>query len=238
MKHFSVSLLMMVGSMVFVQSVHAQKLNKKLSAYITENVVDFNHVKPEHEEGLREIGDYLLTKLEAKEPLKATVICTHNSRRSHMGQLWLLAAANYYGIENMAAFSGGTEASAFNPRAVKAMEEAGFSITKVNGENNPTYSVNMGTGISNVIVFSKKYDHEMNPKDSFVAIMVCSEADQSCPVVPGAEERVAIPFLDPKNYDGTPAERDEYRKTTQLIAQEMFYIMRYVKETHDARAGR
>ena len=33
--------------------------------------------------------------------------------------------------------------------------------------------------------------------------MTCSQADKTCPVVKGAETRIAIPYDDPKEYDGS-----------------------------------
>jgi hypothetical protein len=60
--------------------------------------------------------------------------------------------------------------------------------------------------------------------------MVCSDADQACPIVYGAEERISLPFEDPKAYDGTADEIEEYDKTCRLIATEMFYVMSLVKD--------
>jgi len=53
--------------------------------------------------------------------------------------------------------------------------------------------------------WSKKYNDTANPKKDFCAVMVCSEADKSCPSVDGAELRVGMPYDDPKYFDGTPS---------------------------------
>ena len=158
------------------------------------------------------------------------MICTHNSRRSHMGQLWLLAASVYYDIAQVETFSGGTEGTAFNPRAVAAMQRAGFEIEKMDENDNPKYKVTLGSNIESQHLFSKKYSHEVNPQKGFAAVMVCSDADEACPIVFGAEHRVAIPFDDPKAFDGTVQEATKYDERCHQIAREMFFVMNYVKE--------
>jgi len=47
-----------------------------------------------------------------------------------MGQLWISVAAAYYGLPKVDTFSGGTAITAFNPRAVKALQDLGFEITR------------------------------------------------------------------------------------------------------------
>ncbi len=184
-----------------LSSTYGQKLNKKLSGYCEEFITEFDQIPDERKEVLKAFGDYLYDKQLTNEPTKIIVICTHNSRRSHIGQLWLYAAAAWYGIDDLDVFSGGTEATAFHPNAVDALDRAGFQLRKTNNNENPTYEVRMFRSRANqagMLMFSKKYDHSLNPKDNFAAIMVCSEADASCPVVPGAEERFSIPFDDPR----------------------------------------
>ncbi len=70
---------------------------------------------------LLKLADYIFGKRSAGQAVQVTVICNHNSRRSHMGQLWLLTAAAWYGIDGVYSFSGGTEATAFHPNAVPAL---------------------------------------------------------------------------------------------------------------------
>jgi len=161
---------------------------------------------------------------------RLTVICTHNSRRSHMGQLWLRAAATYYGVGGVAVFSGGTEATAFNPRAVAALKRAGFKLHRAGGGENPRYEASYGKTFPSVIMFSKRFDHSDNPKEGFAAVMVCSDADATCPVAPGAEGRFSVPFEDPKNFDGTPYEQSAYDERCRQIAREMLFAVRHAKQ--------
>lgn len=190
-------------------------------------------VDAERKPTLNKLSDYILSSLSKNDMAKMVIICTHNSRRSHMGQLWLAAAAEYYGVENIYTYSGGTESTAFNPNAVNALERAGFKIkqtsTSTTGKDNPTYEVSMGKKMPPMLLFSKRYDDAQNPDADFAAVMVCSEADESCPVVPGASARFSLPFDDPRYFDGTPSQDLKYDETTMLIAREMFYVMDRVK---------
>jgi arsenate reductase len=153
-----------------------------------------------------------------------TFICTHNSRRSHFGQVWAAVAAAHFGLENITTFSGGTEATAFNPRAVAALERAGFSIENPGGDN-PKYKVRFGEAADALTCFSKKYDDASNPQKGFVAVMTCSDADRNCPIVPGAVARFATPYVDPKEADNTPQETARYDERCKQIATEMLYLM-------------
>jgi hypothetical protein len=213
--------------------VTSTKLTKKLTNYCTTLTEEFSQIPADRQADLQELGQYLYEKVKAEQEIKLTVICTHNSRRSHIGQLWLLVAAEWYGIDNLQAFSGGTEATAFNKRAVEALNRAGFRIGGTNSTDNTTYSASWSRGSrpgAKVLMFSKKYDHTINPKENFGAVMVCSEADKSCPVVPGAEARFSLPFEDPRYYDGTASEELEYDKACRLIARDIFYAVNHAKE--------
>ena len=220
-------------SMFIVNSVEGQKLNKKLTNYSASVITEFDQIPAERKEILRQLGNYIFEKQAGNETTKITVICTHNSRRSHMGQLWLYAASTWYGMQNLHIFSGGTEATAFHPNAVATLKRAGFYLSKASGTENPTYKATYLKGRGNQtgsMMFSKKYDHNQNPKENFAALMVCSEADESCPVVPGAEERFSLPFDDPRYSDGTASEELTYDKANRMIAREMFFAVNHAKE--------
>lgn len=200
---------------------------KKLEEYIEGVKANFASISSSRKENLNEAADYIRSKKETGETVRLNFICTHNSRRSHLAQIWTQAAANYYGIEGIETYSGGTEATAFNPRAVAAIERAGFKVKKPGGEN-PKYEVSFGEDAQTMICFSKKFDDEYNPDTNFAAIMTCSDADDNCPYVPGTEFRIPITYRDPKESDGTDKEQEVYDERCKQIASEMFYMMRQV----------
>jgi len=157
-------------------------------------------------------------------------ICTHNSRRSHMGQIWAQAAAWYFGLDHVTTYSGGTEATAFNESAVRALRKLGITIEGVATESNPKYQVRIEADRAPFTAFSKKYDHQVNPQNGFAAVMVCNSADANCPIVPGAAARFAIPYVDPKESDRTEYEAETYEARATEIAVEMFYVMACASE--------
>lgn len=189
---------------------------------------DFNSIPSSRKEKLKKVADYIRSKHEKDETAKLNFICTHNSRRSHLAQIWAATAARHYNIENIETYSGGTEATAFNSRAVAALERTGFTIKKQGGEN-PNYQVWFDDQSAPMICFSKPFDDPVNPDNEFAAIMTCSDADENCPFVPGAEFRKPITYRDPKESDGTDQETAIYNERCKQIGSEMFYMMSLVK---------
>jgi arsenate reductase len=172
---------------------------------------------------LRAVSAFVAAKRAEGKVAELVFICTHNSRRSQMGQLWAAAAAAHFEIEGVLAYSGGTEATAFNPRAVAAMQKAGFVIENPGGDN-PRYAVTFDEDGPAVECFSKRYGDPPNPASGFAAIMTCSDADEACPTVVGASLRVPIQYEDPKSADGKPDESDRYDERCLQIGTEMLYL--------------
>lgn len=156
-------------------------------------------------------------------------ICTHNSRRSHIAQIWAQTAASYFSVENVVAYSGGTEATAFNPRAVGAMRSLGFEIEAKTADENPRYTVRYSNTHQSLEVFSKRYNDVANPSNAFAAIMTCTHADENCPVVAGAAVRISLPFDDPKDYDGTGLESIKYKERSLEIGREILYAFSQIR---------
>ncbi len=204
-------------------------LYPELQRYAEARQADMADIPENRKQQLRKVALFVRTKKASGEAAHLTFICTHNSRRSHVSQLWAEAAAHHYGVaDDLHTYSGGTEVTAFNPRAVAAMERAGFRIRQ-EGQENPHYLVTFAPGGPTIDCFSKKYDDPVNVSENFVAVMTCSEADRNCPYIPGATLRVPLPYEDPKAADETPAETAQYDARCQQIAAEMFYLMSQVK---------
>ena len=205
------------------------KLYKAVDEYCSTLESEFDKISDERKADLADLGAYIASTRNEGNDVSLTVICTHNSRRSHMGQVWLQVAAAYYGVGNVRTYSGGTEATAFNPRAVAALDHAGLKVNRLNDGDNPPYDLSYGKGFEPMTMFSKKFDHRMNPTSNFAAVMVCSQADEACPIVPGANARFSIPYEDPKVSDGTSEEEETYQARSRQIAREMFYAMQQAK---------
>ncbi len=198
-------------------------LKKNLLENISKLEKRFNEIDEDRKILLNSFSEYISEKLKTGKEINLTFICTHNSRRSTMSQIWAQAAAEYYSIPNIKCYSGGTEATAFNPRAVKAVKEMGFRVEQADNSENPLYLVYYSDERDPVKCFSKIYTDKSNPQKDFAAIMTCSDADANCPVVFGAEARFPIRYDDPKEFDGTEFEELKYRERFQQIGIEMLY---------------
>jgi protein-tyrosine-phosphatase len=219
------------GSMTTTEPDHATtpspSLHPRLTASMGLALRDTSTIPAERRDALQQIADHVRSRTDAGETARLLFICTHNSRRSHMGQLWAAAAAAYFGITGVETYSGGTEATAFNPRAVAALRRAGFGLERADEgstTDNPRYSVSLGGGLPAQVAFSKRYEDPPNPAEGFVAVMTCSDADRACPFVRGADLRIALPYVDPKASDGTADEAQVYDERSRQIATEMAFL--------------
>ena len=205
-----------------IQSTYST-LYKSLQETITSLEKEFDSISAERKVILNQLTEFIQKKRDAKQTINLIFICTHNSRRSHLSQIWAQVAAAYYGIQYVESFSGGTEATAFNPRAVKAMQDAGFVIHANEQSSNPVYEVRFSNDASPILAYSKKYDSGANPQKGFAAIMTCSHADENCPVVTGMEKRISLPYNDPKDFDDTPLEATKYAERVREIGREILF---------------
>jgi len=207
-----------------------KRLYPALAKYVESFPAQLKNIPDNRKRDLERVADFISTRIEEKVPARIIFICTHNSRRSHMAQIWAAAAAYYYGKPNIETYSGGTEATAFNPKAVETMRQAGFNISSPGTGKNPVYSVRFAEDCQAIKVFSKKIDDSVNPTKDFCAVMTCSEADNNCPYIPGATLRVPITYEDPKVFDHTGKESQAYRERCLQIGSEMFYLFGQVKQ--------
>ncbi len=204
------------------------EINKDLKVYTNELVTSFDEITQERKDQLTEIGDFLVSNLQEEGTFSVLFVCTHNSRRSHLADTWFKYASLFYGVDSLQSFSGGLEETAFNINAINALERAGFTIHYNKEIENRVVSITPGK-FPVWRMKSKHFSHPINPTSDFAAVMVCSDADKSCPLVPGASGRFALPYADPRYYDGTPAQDTKYDQASRTIALEMFYLADYMK---------
>lgn len=226
---FSILIIVALLSSCNMKESKNDMIHDDLDNFIKSTNNDFDDIPADRKKELNDISDYIAKKIKNGSDVNLTFICTHNSRRSHMSQIAAQTAAYYYGIKNVNCFSGGTESTAFNPRAVKAIMKAGYEVEKQDESDNPVYIVEYAEEAPAIQAFSKKFDDQNNPQKNFAAVMTCSDADQNCPYVPGAEQRFAIPYDDPKEFDGTSLEEEKYDERLKQISTEMFFIFSNVK---------
>lgn len=202
------------------------KKDATLNAKIAEIIdgFDFGIISNHRKLVLQPLIDFIAQKSAAKQPIRLQFICTHNSRRSHLAQVWAQAAAARFDIENVTCYSGGTQTTALFPVVAEVLQETGFNIQILSPGDNPVYAIKYARNEHPVIGFSKLYDNAFNPDDEFAAIMTCSQADGGCPFIAGAEQRIPVTFEDPKAFDGTPEQKEKYRQSSIQIGTEMCYV--------------
>jgi protein-tyrosine phosphatase/arsenate reductase len=192
--------------------------------YCSELLQEFGLIPVERKILLETISVYIADKLKDRQPVRLVYICTHNSRRSHFGQVWAKIAADHYGLKNISTFSGGTEATAFHINALNALKRTGLVIRQMTEGKNPAYQVFHDEKLEPSLCFSKVYNDVTNPNQAFAVIMTCSDAEENCPFIPGAELRTGTTYDDPKIFDGTPLQDEKYDERCRQIAREIFYV--------------
>jgi len=194
------------------------QLNKLLEA------LDITTISNERKTSLDVLKLYIQSKKDKHQDINLNFICTHNSRRSHLSQIWAQTMANNFKVKNVFCYSGGTEATAMFPVVGDTLVKQGFHIDKLSEEKNPVYAIKFSENNNPIICFSKTFDTNFNPTSNFAAIMTCSHADENCPFIAGAEQRIPVRYEDPKAFDNTPLQLEKYEERSLQIAIEMKYI--------------
>jgi len=201
------------------------KLNKTIEE------LNISSIHEERKHILHPLIDYIHQKVESSGSINLNFICTHNSRRSHLSQIWAQTMASFYNIKNVHCYSGGTEATAMFPMVAKTLSNQGFKIKTLSEGKNPVFSIKFSDNAHPVICFSKTFDDEFNPKSEFAAVVTCSHADENCPIILGCEKRIPMTFEDPKAFDGTPQQAEKYLERSIQIAAELKYVFSKIQLT-------
>lgn len=200
-----------------------------IKTYCDRLTKEFVLISSERKALLNKITEYIQNKRKENKPVNLIYICTHNSRRSHFGQVWAHVAANYYKVDDINTFSGGTEVTAFNINAINTLKRIGFDIKPINVEKNSTYYLYFDENKKPIVCFSKLYNDTKNPSKDFAAIMTCSDAEENCPFITGVELRIGTTYNDPKEFDNTFFQDAKYDERCKQIALETFYVFSLIK---------
>ena len=178
---------------------------------------------------LQPLTEFIQSKVSNQQDIRINFICTHNSRRSHLSQVWAQTLAYHFNIKNVFCYSGGTESTALFPIVAETLQNSGFQIKTISKNKNSIYSIKYAYNQHPIIGFSKRLNADFNPKSEFAAIMTCDSANEACPFVSGAEKRIPITFEDPKAFDNTPQQAEKYNERSLQIATELFYVFSQIK---------
>ena len=211
-----------------MRNLEPRRIKPRLLEYISSLEKKMCAIDANRRELLEQAARFIREKKHAGEIARLTFICTYNSRRSHFAQAWGQAAAYCFGVKGVECYSGGMKAATANPRAISALQRAGFKVEMAMNGPNPQYRLIFAEGEMPVIAFSKVYDAPVNPSEGFAAVIACAQADENCPAIPGAEMRIALPYEDPRLSDDSPEETAAYDESCRQIATEMCYIFQSV----------
>ena len=202
----------------------AIRLSEALRHYVESRSAESHLIEPVRMGQIDELARATAKLLRDRGSADLLFICTHNSRRSHLAQVWAAVAARHRGIRGVSTFSGGTEITAVAPGTTASLRRCGFLVAGEGQGGNPIQVVRTHSDAEPMSCWSKRIGDAANPDRGFVAVMMCTAADIACPVVEGAAIRVALPHADPKTAEGSPGETLAYDRCCADIAREMLYL--------------
>lgn len=128
-------------------------------------------------------------------------LCTGNSARSQMAEGLL----RHWAGDRFEVFSAGTRPAGLNPNAVNAMAEMGIDIA--------------GRRSKSVEEFAdQQFDY---------VITVCDSAKESCPIFPGAAQRIHYSLQDPAAAQGSAEEQMAvFRRVRDQIGERLREFLR------------
>jgi arsenate reductase len=159
-------------------------------------------------------------------------VCTHNSRRSQIAQVWAAFLSDLFHLD-LTHFSAGTEATACSTEMLKALKRAGFNVFK-DDESPDIYHIGWRGEETQMDVYSKAIQDIRLHDAGLVAIMVCDDAQEQCPVVPHALDRFALTYVDPGTSDDTDVSTSAYDLACRMIGNELLYLFSKVQELKKA----
>jgi len=145
---------------------------------------------------------------------KIVFICTHNSRRSQLCEVWGSILSKRFNLD-LFFYSAGTKKTEVYTEVIKSLQRAGLEID-MEGKIKLMHN--------QIELHSKTLDEIK--EDEFIAMMTCSDAEKNCPVDQRSKKNIILFYDDPKKYDRTIHESNEYDKTCRLIASELNAIFK------------
>lgn len=198
---------------------------QKIDNYLKQCQNGSASISEPRKEELKALAQSIMDLKSTSPEANVVFICTHNSRRSQIAELFFRLSIRYFGLKGVHGYSGGTEATAFYPSAVKACRDKGVAMIQKSGSIvNHTYLTVYKFHLDVIRQFSKKYNDPHNPSKNFVAVMVCDSANESCPLIPDCFARIPLLYVDPKFSDQTDKEEETYALKVDEIAIEMNYL--------------
>lgn len=139
--------------------------------------------------------------------VRVLFLCTRNSARSQMSE----GILRHLGGDQVEVHSAGTLASRVHPLAIAAMAEKGIDIS---GHRSKELSEFAG----------QEFDY---------VVTVCDSAQESCPIFPGAPERIHWSIADPSAVEGDEATRSRaFRIASDELMTRIRYLVALIERKH------
>ena len=187
-------------------------MNKKFDEFFYR----LNNFSPEikQKDRLELIANELNKKI--KETNVLVFLCTHNSRRSQICEVWGSIFSLIYKKEILIN-SAGTIKTSVHKEIFNVLKKCGVSVNE-----------NEEIAFKNLLIKLKSKTLDQIDAKKFIAIMTCSDAEKSCPIDSRSVKNINMFFKDPKVYDNTKYMEEEYLKTNSNIAEELNYIFKRI----------
>jgi arsenate reductase len=105
-------------------------------------IKDFEAILEDRKALLDELAIYIKGKLISRKEVNLIFICTHNSRRSHMAQIWARRLLQFTTTSRTSRlFPEAHKKLHLTSMAVNALKKAGFKIKALSEKSNPKYRV-------------------------------------------------------------------------------------------------
>lgn len=199
-----------------------------LQHLLRQQLTEIPKIPQERRSLLMQMGQHLAEELSTQGSCDLVFICTHNSRRSILAQVWAQVWTEYYALPSVHTFSGGTTVTAPAQPVLDCLQNQGMDVFRLGEEQEAFYALKSGPDAMPQLLFSKEYAHPFNPQNRFIAVMTCAHAEAHCPFIPQAAQRLSLPYDDPKAYDGHAEEAARYQETSLLIARELGLVFQQV----------
>ena len=184
-------------------------MNKEFKSFFSK----INQYNPEKDK--KNYLDDVVSKIEKILPITNNIVflCTHNSRRSQLCQVWGSILSKIYNID-LKFNSAGTEKTEVYKTVFYCFSNVGVEI-----KDSKVFYRDLSLSLNSKVL-------EEIQSDKFISIMTCSDAEKSCPSDSRSIKNISMTYQDPKVFDYTEKEKDEYLKTSKLIAKELNYVLK------------
>ncbi len=222
--------LLFFGKQPDAEDARYNTLYPILNEYIRNFPKELRKIPEERRYRLNEIVYFLEDQQQNRAPWQVTFISSNESAAGQMALAWSRAAAYYFGFTDFTPNSGGMVPEQIPVSAILSLEKAGFIIYKAPIGGIDVYRVKYTYNLEPLVMFPKKIDHVKNPANSFMAVVLDSNAELNIKNIRGTYNRLFLEYEDPSGYVGSDMEKEKFDELCRQVAVEMFYVFSQLRK--------